>query len=310
MTTLLYTHPMSRRHIMPPGHPERVARIEAVEAALAAPAFAALDRRTAPLAAEAEALRCHPPRYLDWLRARLPQDGTAPLDPDTHVCADSMTAALHGVGAACAAVDAVLGGEAGNAFCAQRPPGHHAEAETPMGFCLFGNVAIAAKRALDHHDLSRVAVVDFDVHHGNGTQALLWDEPRIRFASSHQMPLWPGSGAPSDRGAHDQIRNMALNPGAGGAAFRRVWEPALDWLDGFAPELVLVSAGFDGHAADPLANLMLTTDDFRWITGRLCDLAGSHAEGRLVSVLEGGYDLDALASSTAAHVELLMERGA
>jgi len=310
MTTLLYTHAMSRRHIMPPGHPERVARIEAVEAALAAPGFAPLLRREAPHGAEAEVLRCHPARYLDWLRARLPEEGIAPLDPDTHVCPDSLTAALHGVGAACAAVDAVLAGEAGNAFCAMRPPGHHAEAETPMGFCLFGTVAIAAKRALDHHGLARVAVVDFDVHHGNGTQALLWDEGRARFVSSHQMPLWPGSGAPSERGAHDQIRNLALDPGAGGAAFRRAWEPALGWLDAFAPELVLVSAGFDAHAADPLANLMLTTEDFAWITGRLCDLADAHAGGRLVSVLEGGYDLDALAASTAAHVTVLMERGA
>jgi acetoin utilization deacetylase AcuC-like enzyme len=204
----------------------------------------------------------------------------------------------------------VLAGEATNAFCALRPPGHHAEAETPMGFCLFGSVAIAAKRALDHHGLSRVAVADFDVHHGNGTQALLWDEARIRFVTSQQMPLWPGSGEPSERGAHDQIRNLPLAPGADGTAFRRAWEPALDWLAEFEPELVLVSAGFDAHAADPLANLSLAVEDFAWITRALCGLARDRAGGRLVSVLEGGYDLDALAASAAAHVEGLMENGA
>ena len=306
MTTALYTHPISRRHVTPPGHPERVARIEAVEAALDAPGFAALERRQAPRGADAEVLRCHPQGYLDWLAGRLPAEGFRALDADTHVCPDSLEAALHAVGAAGAAVDAVLAGELGNAFCAMRPPGHHAEAETPMGFCLFGTAAIAAKRALDHHGLSRVAVADFDVHHGNGTQALLWDEARVRFVSSQQMPLWPGSGAPSERGAHDQIRNLPLEPGAGGAAFRRAWEPALDWLDAFDPELVIISAGFDGHAADPLANLMLTTEDFDWITGRLCDLGA----GRVVSVLEGGYDLDALAASVAGHVRVLMERAA
>ena len=306
MTTELYTHPISRRHVTPPGHPERVARIEAVEAALSAPRFAGLTRREAPAAAEAEVLRCHPPAYLDWLRARIPAQGTRALDADTHVSPESYTAALHAAGAACAAVDAVLSGAATNAFCALRPPGHHAEAETPMGFCLFGTVAIAAKRALDHHGLTRVAVADFDVHHGNGTQALLWDEPRVRFVTSQQMPLWPGSGAPSERGAHDQIRNLPLDPGTGGGAFRRAWEPALDWLAAFEPELVLVSAGFDAHAADPLANLMLGAEDFAWITGRLCDLGTD----RVVSVLEGGYDLDALATSAAAHVGVLMERSA
>lgn len=309
MTTLLLTHPAGRRHLTPEGHPERVARIEAVEAALSAPRFAALAREAAPLADEAEVLRCHPAAYLARLRAAIPAEGTRALDADTHVSPGSLEAALRAVGAATRAVDAVIAGEAANAFCAMRPPGHHAEAETPMGFCLFGTVAIAAKRALDHHGLARVAVVDFDVHHGNGTQALLWNEARARFVSSHQMPLWPGSGAPSEQGAQDQIRNLPLRPGAGGAEFRRAWEPALDWLDGFAPELVLVSAGFDAHAADPLANLMLGAEDFAWITGRLCELAAAHAGGRLVSVLEGGYDLDALAASAAAHVGVLMERG-
>ena len=309
MTTLLYTHPASHRHLMPAGHPENPARIAAVEAALAAPAFDALDRRTAPEAALAEVLRCHPQAHLEALRAALPATGTRALDADTHVSAGSVEAALHGVGAACAAVDAVIAGDAANAFCALRPPGHHAEAERAMGFCLFGSVAIAAKRALDHHGLTRVAVVDFDVHHGNGTQALLWDEARVRFASSHQMPLWPGSGAARERGAHAQISNLPLPPGAGGAAFRAAWTPVLAALDGWEPELVLVSAGFDAHAADPLAQLALGVEDFVWITRALCDLAATRAGGRLVSVLEGGYDLGALAACTAAHVEVLMEAG-
>ncbi|MGY6409596.1 MAG: histone deacetylase family protein [Alkalilacustris sp.] len=309
MATLLFTHPTGRLHVTPAGHPERVARIEAVEAALSAPAFAALHRAEAPRAEDAELMRCHPQAHLDALRAALPAHGTRALDADTHVGPHSVEAARHAVGAACAAVDAVLSGAAANAFCALRPPGHHAEAETPMGFCLFGTVAIAAKRALDHHGLARVAVVDFDVHHGNGTQALLWDEPRVRFVSSHQMPLWPGSGGPKERGAHGQITNLPLAPGATGDAFRAAWSPALADLRRWEPELVLVSAGFDAHAADPLAQLALRVEDFVWITRALCDLARISCAGRLVSVLEGGYDLDALAACTAAHVEALMEAG-
>jgi acetoin utilization deacetylase AcuC-like enzyme len=212
------------------------------------------------------------------------------------------------VGAACRAVDAVLSGEVANAFAATRPPGHHAEAETTMGFCLFGNVAIAAKRALDYHGLSRVAVVDFDVHHGNGTQALLWDEPRVRFVSSHQMPLWPGSGRRDESGAHGQILNIPLRPGSHGGPMRTAYTAqAFPMLDAFAPELVLISAGFDAHAADPLAGLDWETDDFAWLTRHLCDLAARHCSGRVVSVLEGGYDLAALGQSVAAHVRVLMD---
>ncbi|MBK5928538.1 histone deacetylase family protein [Rhodobaculum claviforme] len=309
MVTRLLTHPASQWHDMPPGHPECVDRIRVVEEALAAPEFAALDRHPAPRAAEAEVLRCHPQSHIDTLRARAPAAGIRPLDADTHIGPASVEAALHGVGAACAAVDAVIAGAAANAFCAMRPPGHHAEAETPMGFCFFGNVAIAAKRALDHHGLSRVAVVDFDVHHGNGTQDLLWDESRVRFVSSQQMPLWPGSGAAHERGAHRQVTNIPLPPGTRGAAFRAAWTPALAALDAWAPELVIVSAGFDAHAADPLAQLALEVEDFVWITRALCDLAAARAGGRLVSVLEGGYDLDALAACVAAHVRVLMEAG-
>jgi len=310
MTTLLLSHPDCNLHVTPAGHPERVARIETVNAALRGPEFATLRRETAPHAGAAQVERCHPASYLARLRGSLPASGSRALDADTHVSARSLDAALAGVGAVLRGVDAVLSGEAANAFCAIRPPGHHAERETAMGFCLLGNVAIAAKHALDHHGLSRVAVVDFDVHHGNGTQDLLWNEPRARFVSSHQMPLWPGTGHARDRGAQDNILNIPLDPGAGGAEFRRAWEDvALPMLDAFAPELVLVSAGFDGHRADPLAQLMLEVEDFAWITRRLCDLADAHAGGRLVSALEGGYDLDALADCVSAHVKVLMERG-
>ncbi len=311
MATALFTHPDCLAHRPPEGHPERPERLAAILAALEAPRFAALDRRAAPLATPADIALVHAPGYLEAIAEAVPAAGTVALDEDTHLSPGSLTAALRAAGAAVAAVDIVLDGGAANAFCAVRPPGHHAEGARPMGFCLFGSVAVAARHALDRRGLSRVAVVDFDVHHGNGTQALLWTEARVRFVSSQQMPLWPGTGAPGERGAHGQVMNLPLAPGSGGAAFRAVWEgQALPWLDAFAPELVLVSAGFDAHAADPLANLALSEDDFAWITARLCDLADAHAGGRVVSCLEGGYDMGALAASAAAHVAVLMERGA
>jgi acetoin utilization deacetylase AcuC-like enzyme len=310
MTTLLLSHPDCLGHATPPGHPERAARLEAVTKALAAPAFDSLRRVEAPLGENADILRCHPQRYLDRVVAAEPAAGWVALDADTHMTHGSVAAARRAVGAACLAVDRIVAGEAANAFCATRPPGHHAERETAMGFCLFGQVAIAAKRALDHHGLSRVAVVDFDVHHGNGTQDLLWDEARALFASTHQMPLYPGTGDRHETGAHGNVLNVPLPPGAGGRAFREAMEGlVLPALEDFAPELVLVSAGFDAHADDPLAQMQLREEDFAWVTGRICDLAESHAGGRVVSVLEGGYDLDALAASVAAHVGVLMERG-
>ncbi len=310
MTTAYYSHPDCLRHVTPPGHPERVERLEAVAAAMGAPGFAALDRREAPLAERGEMLRCHPESYVAEIAASIPARGSRALDADTHVSPGSWDAACRAVGAAGAAVDAVLAGEVANAFCATRPPGHHAEAETPMGFCLFGTIAIAAKRALDLHGLSRVAVLDFDVHHGNGTQALLWDEPRALFVSSHQMPLWPGTGDVHETGAHDTIVNVPLAPGTGGTGFRRAWEERVfPAVEEFAPELVLVSAGFDAHRDDPLAQLRLTEGDFAWVTERICDVAKATAGGRVVSTLEGGYDLEALAGSAAAHVEVLMRRG-
>lgn len=311
MSTAFFFDPAGLNHITPPGHPERVERLQAILAALAEPRFDTLVRRRAQPAPEAEVLRCHPPAHLDAIRGAIPDLGTHQLDPDTHVSPGSFQAALSGLGQALGALDAVMAGEATNAFAAARPPGHHAETARTMGFCLFGNVAIAAKRALDHHGLSRVAVVDFDVHHGNGTQDLLWNEERVLFVSSHQSPLWPGTGAESERGAHGQIMNLPLPPGTGSEGFRTAYE---EWvfptLHAYEPELILVSAGFDAHAADPLAQLRLQTEDFAWITDRLAAIAGEYAGGRLVSVLEGGYDLDALAASVAAHVGVLMERGA
>jgi acetoin utilization deacetylase AcuC-like enzyme len=221
----------------------------------------------------------------------------------------SWEAALRAIGGAEAAVDAVISGAAANAFVAMRPPGHHAERERAMGFCLFGTVSVAAKYALDHHGLSRVAVLDFDVHHGNGTQDLLWDEPRAIFVSSHQMPLYPGTGKADETGAHGQIVNLPLRPGSGRAEMRAVWESALARVEAFAPDLVLLSAGFDAHRDDPLAGLNWTEADFAWITAAICDMAARCCGGRVVSCLEGGYDLPALAASVAAHVTVLMERG-
>ena len=310
MSTAFFTHPACLEHRTPEGHPERIARLEHVLAALESPAFAKLDRRQAPSAPETEVLRCHPQSYLDTLRAAIPAQGLHALDADTHVSPGSLRAALAGLGQVQGALDAVMAGEATNAFAAIRPPGHHAETAKPMGFCLFGNIAIAAKRALDHHGLSRVAVVDFDVHHGNGTQDLLWNEGRALFVSSHQMPLWPGTGEASERGTQDNILNLPLAPGCTGQDFRRAWEERVfPRLEAFAPELVLVSAGFDAHVDDPLAQLALEVEDFAWITERLCALAARHARGRLVSVLEGGYNLPALAASVTAHVTVLMEQG-
>jgi acetoin utilization deacetylase AcuC-like enzyme len=311
MVTALFTHSSSADHITPPGHPEQVDRHHAVTAALGVPGFAALDRREAPICDEADILRCHPQSYVDLISDAIPENGSRALDADTHVSPGSLQAAQRAVGGCCAAVDAVIAGEVTNAFVAMRPPGHHAETARAMGFCLFGNVAIAAKRALDHHGLARVAVVDFDVHHGNGTQDLLWNEARALFCSSHQMPLYPGSGAADEIGAHNNILNAPLRPMTGGADMRRVYDGMiLPAVVAFAPDLILVSAGFDAHVADPLAQLNWTTDDFAWITRRIAETADKVCGGRVVSTLEGGYDLDALAASAAAHVGVLMEASA
>ncbi|ATX67131.1 histone deacetylase family protein [Roseinatronobacter bogoriensis] len=311
MTTAYLTHPDALSHQTPAGHPEQIARMTAIASALNAPEFAGLMRLDAPLGTEDQLLLCHPEQYISRIRKALPAAGIYQLDADTHVSPGSMNAALRGVGGACQAVNLVMEGTAQNAFVGLRPPGHHAERATPMGFCLFGTVAIAACHAMERHGLQRVAVVDFDVHHGNGTQDLLWDEQRAFFVSSHQMPLWPGTGKAEERGAFSNVMNIPLPPGTDGASFRRIYEDmVLPQLDRFAPELVLVSAGFDAHRDDPLAQLELLEDDFAWVTGALCDIAARHCAGRLVSVLEGGYDLDALGRSVAAHIRVLMEKGA
>ena len=306
--TLIFAHDAALNHVTPPGHPERVARIEALLPALRA--IEGLDWREAPLGARDDVLRCHPEHYVARIEAAIPATSYASLDADTHVSSGSLEAALRAVGGCTAAVDAVLGGQSKTAFVAMRPPGHHAETETAMGFCLFGTAAIAAKYALDHHGLSRVAVLDFDVHHGNGTQDLLWNEERTLFCSSHQMPLYPGTGGAHETGASDNVLNVPLAPMTGGVEMRRAWgDMILPAVDDFAPELVIISAGFDAHADDPLANLNWREDDFRWVTEAICDVAATHADGRVVSTLEGGYDLDALAASGAAHVQALKEHG-
>lgn len=310
MTTALVTHPDCLTHLTPPGHPERVARLEAINAALEAAEFAGLLRVAAPLAADAHLLRAHPAAHLADLAARLPAQGFAAIDGDTFLSPGSLTAARRAAGAVVRAVDMVMAGEAHNAFCAVRPPGHHAETATAMGFCLFGSVVIGARHALEAHGLDRVAIVDFDVHHGNGTQDLVWDDARILFASTHQMPLYPGSGAAHETGGHGQIVNVALPPGATGAQFRAAMRgQVLPQVAAHDPQLILISAGFDAHASDPLANLNLTEPDFAWATQALCDLARDHCGGRIVSTLEGGYDLNALAASVAVHLRALMERG-
>lgn len=307
MTTAVYHHGAFRGHVTPPGHPEQVARLDAVEAGLAG-----LDllRISAPLAEDADILRCHPAAYLTRVRAASPEQGWVQLDGDTYLAPGSVEAALRAVGGACAAVDAVLAGKVANAFLAARPPGHHAETQTAMGFCVFGTVAIAAKRALDHHGLSRVAIVDFDVHHGNGTQDLIWAEARCFVASSHQMPLYPGSGAASETGAHGQIVNVPLREGSGGGVMRAAYASRVfPALAAWKPELILISAGFDAHADDPLAGLEWQAEDYAWLTARICDVADATCQGRVVSCLEGGYDLNALTASVAAHVGVLQERG-
>jgi acetoin utilization deacetylase AcuC-like enzyme len=309
MTTALLTHSACLEHLTPPGHPECADRLRAVMAALEAEEFAYLTRVEAPLVEDGPLLRVHPAAHLRRIEADCPARGFAALDADTYMSPGSVEAARRAAGAIVAAVDMVMAGEVQNAFCAVRPPGHHAEPATPMGFCLFGTVAVGAMHALEAHGLSRVAVMDFDVHHGNGTQALLWNEARVLFASTQQMPLYPGTGAAHEKGAHGQIVNVPLDPGAGGAEFREAMRKVvLPAIDAHAPEMIFVSAGFDAHARDPLANLNLTENDFAWATRELCALADRHARGRVVSTLEGGYDLTALAVSVAAHVRVLMER--
>lgn len=306
MTTLLFTHESAEDHDTGPGHPERSDRIRAVKKALDAPTFQALERRESPLADTDQIARIHRRDYVTSLLDTIPSAGYARIDPDTVLSPASGDAALRSVGAAIAAVDAVMAGEAANAFCAVRPPGHHAEPGRGMGFCLFNNVAIAAAHARQVCQVDRVAIVDFDVHHGNGTQAAFWNDPSVMFASSHEYPFYPGTGAEDERG-QGNIYNVPLNAMSGSSEFRKGMEHTiLPALEEFDPRLLIISAGFDAHARDPLASIQLDDEDFAWITRKLVNIAGEHCDGRIVSSLEGGYDLEALSTSVSAHVTELM----
>ncbi|WP_329741312.1 histone deacetylase family protein [Dyella sp. A6] len=303
----LYTHPACLRHDTGPGHPESPARLSAVLRALDHDRFAALDRVEAPRATREQLLRVHRSAHVANILDTAVTDGSRRLDEDTVMSPGSAEAALRAAGAAVAAVDAVLAGEALHAFCAVRPPGHHATPDRAMGFCLFDNVAVGAAHALAVHGLKRVAIADFDVHHGNGTQAIFEREPRVLFLSSHQSPLYPETGREDERGVGNVV-NGCLSAGDGSYAFRETWDGLLlPRLHAFKPQLVMVSAGFDAHRDDPLADLQLAAEDYAWLTAKLVDLARSHAGNRLVSTLEGGYDLQALAACTAAHVTELMD---
>jgi acetoin utilization deacetylase AcuC-like enzyme len=307
MPTLLLTHPDCLLHDMGQGHPERPDRLRAIEIALEAAAFNRLKRERAPLAKLAAIERLHPPSYVEAIRAATPKRDLIWLDPDTAMSPGSWTAALRATGAVIYAVDQVMSGAAGNAFCAVRPPGHHAEPSGAMGFCIFNSVAIAALHARIAHGAERVAVVDFDVHHGNGTQDAFWQDKDLFYGSTHQMPLFPGTGALSETG-EGNIFNAPLSPLDGSARFREAFlSRILPALNNFAPDMLLISAGFDAHRDDPLGQIQLTEDDFTWVTERLMEIAGKHAGGRVVSTLEGGYDLGALSRSTAAHVQVLMQ---
>jgi acetoin utilization deacetylase AcuC-like enzyme len=307
VSVALFTHSSCLKHDPGPFHPESPDRLRAVLRALEGPEFASLDRREAPVAAAEAIARAHLPGYIDAvLRAEPGPGDRVSLDGDTHMVAGSVEAARRAAGGAMAAVDAVMDFSARHAFVAVRPPGHHAEAGQAMGFCLFNTVAVAALHARARWGLRRIAVIDFDVHHGNGTQAMFWSDPDLFYGSTHQMPCYPGTGAARERGASGNIVNQPLPPGAVGADYRPALTRVLAELAAFGPELVIASAGFDAHRDDPLAALMLTEDDFAWTAERLIEASG----GRLVSVLEGGYDLEALASSVAAYVRVLLQRDA
>jgi acetoin utilization deacetylase AcuC-like enzyme len=308
MTTLVVTHDSYLQHDTGQHHPERADRLRSVLKALDQRAFADLKRAEAPAASIEEMARAHPREFVTRLLAAMPERGLRSIDADTVVSPGSADAVPRAAGAVVRAVDAVASGEADNAFCAVRPPGHHAESNRAMGFCLVNNAAVGAFHARARHGLKRVAVVDFDVHHGNGTQDIFWDDPDAFYASTHQYPLYPGTGAASERGAHDNVVNVPLAPGSKGDAFRNgMTERILPALTAFKPDVVIISAGFDAHRDDPLANLGFVEDDYVWATAQLMNVARATAAGRVVSVLEGGYNLDALADSVTAHVETLKD---
>jgi acetoin utilization deacetylase AcuC-like enzyme len=310
VTTALFTHPACLLHDNGPGHPESPERLRAILAELDKPAYKALQRKEAPQATLEQIARVHDRKYVEDILARVPSKGYAMLDDETALAPGSGEAARRAAGASCAAIDAVMSGKTANAFCAVRPPGHHAEHALAMGFCLFNNIAIGAAQAIAAHKVKRVAIVDFDVHHGNGTQSWAEGRDEVLFISSHQYPLWPGSGLADEHGAKGNIINIPLPPGTDGVGFRRAMQNImLPAVEKFQPELIMISAGFDAHRADPLAQLRLTEDVFGWVTVELAKLASRCSKDRIVSTLEGGYDLDALAASAGAHVKALMQVG-
>jgi acetoin utilization deacetylase AcuC-like enzyme len=307
MPTLLLTHPACLDHLTPAGHPERPDRLRAVERALEAEKFQTLARELAPMAALETVALCHPMDYIVELRDASPREGIIHLDADTSMSPGTFEAALRAAGGAIQAVDEVLAKKVRNAFVATRPPGHHAETARPMGFCLFDNAAIAARYAQSRHGIANAAIIDFDVHHGNGSQEIFWADKSVMYCSTHQMPLFPGTGAVGESGDYNTVVNAPLRPGDGAKAFREALETRiLPRLRDYRPELIIISAGFDAHMRDPLANINLAEEDFAWATQKIMDVADTCADGRIVSLLEGGYDLQALGNSVAAHVTALM----
>jgi acetoin utilization deacetylase AcuC-like enzyme len=309
MSTLYITHLACLDHQTPLGHPERADRIRAIERALEKERFASLIRVQAPMAEMESLTLAHPEHHVISLRDMCPREGLVRVDEDTVMSPGTFEAALRAAGGAVRAVDEVMAGQATNAFVATRPPGHHAERARAMGFCFFNNAAIAARHAQARHGAERVAILDWDVHHGNGTQDIFWSDGSVLYCSTHEAPLYPGTGAASERGEHGTIVNAPLHSGDGGEAFKEALESViLPRIDVFAPDLILISAGFDAHWRDPLASLNLTEADFGWATRKLMALADRHCGGRIVSLLEGGYDLEGLSKSAAMHMDALMGR--
>jgi acetoin utilization deacetylase AcuC-like enzyme len=307
MTTLLVTHPAGLNHLTPAGHPERPDRLRAIEKALEAERFQMLVREQGPMAEIDMVTLCHPVALVEEIRKANPSEGMVRLDADTSMSPGTFEAVLHAVGGATMAADEVMAGRVKNAFCAMRPPGHHAERRRPMGFCFFNTAAITTRHVQKKYGVERVAIVDFDVHHGNGSQDIFWSDPTVLYCSTHQMPLYPGTGATSERGEHDTIVNAPLSAGDGGDQFREAFETViLPRLRAFHPDFIVISAGFDAHMRDPLANLNLLEPDFAWVTQKVMEIADASAGGRIVSVLEGGYDLQGLAGSVTAHVGALV----